>query len=446
MRVFLLSLGFIVGGMVFASRVNRGLAEAPANTVWQTYRRVDWWILSARCTQERGVLLVACGPQGQLYPIEDVSPSDDRGHGLVANLVALFQKRPFEKIDIVRINVWINAVSVTLLALVFLLCGMPWASFLCLIAGAVYGIPGPMASADAQATFFGEYGLALTPLPWLVQLPRPIVKPWRLSLAASLSWCALVAAFLLREAIGLVGLSVAVFVTIVVFIETKPRSTGKIAGFGAILAALLMVASSNMVMLSIRSRLLSLPPAHLISAHGIFHNVRAGLGTEPNPWGITYDDWNGALAAVKANPDATYGTPAYYREVRRQYLDVLTHYPWPVSIIYWKKLKKTLSQPLYFGGINISWYALGVTLVLPFLWKRSVRSFAAVRVTAAMDVALAIFLLQGVIVRPMPFFLYPAKFGVLMLLIGLVEAGMSALPDGFSLPDRWSHRRARSSP
>ena len=84
-------------------------------------------------------------------------------------------------------------------------------------------------------------------------------------------------------------------------------------------------------------------------------------------------------------------------------------------------------MPFFFGGINIFWYALAVTLILLFLWKRSGRFSVAIRATAAMEVALAIFLLQGVIVRPMPFFLYPAKFGVLMLLTGLVEAGMSAL-------------------
>src|ERR1035437_9548580 len=135
-RRALLLTGLLAGGILFSVSVRRALREAPVNAQWSTYRRVDWWILSARCTQLRKVLLVACGPNNELYPIEDVTPTDDRGHGLAANLVALFQKHPFDKVDLVRINVWINALSVLLLAIIFLLCGMPAAGILCLIAGA----------------------------------------------------------------------------------------------------------------------------------------------------------------------------------------------------------------------------------------------------------------------------------------------------------------------
>ena len=436
MRTVFLVLGFAVGGILFCLRLEHALRDAPANAAWPTYRRVDWWILSARCTQMKKVLLVACGPHGELYPIEDISPTDDRGHGLLANLVALFQNRPFEKVDMVRINVCVNAAAVAVLALVLCLCGMPWGGFLCLLAGAWYGIPGPMASADAQATFFGEYCLILTPIPWIVQLGDPIAPRGRLVTMGAVSWMALIAAILLREAIGLVGIF-STFLFLGVTLLERKSSFRKACGLYGLMAGFLFVAlTSNSIILTVRNRWLSLPPSRLISSHGIAHAFHQGLGTEDNPWGIRYDDRNGAETIQKMNPKIIYGTPEYYREMRRLYIDILIHHPLQVAAIYMKKLKKTLGLPLLYGGISIFWYVLAVTAALPFLWKAFPSPSIPLRTTLAMEIVLVVFLLQGVFIRPMAVYLYPAKFGMLMLLIGLVEAGMSSLSNGLSLPHR----------
>jgi len=442
MRVRMILLaGFLTGIVLWISHVKRGLAEAPANAAWQTYRRVDWWILSAQCTQHRKVLLVACGPQNQLIPIEDVSPTDDRGHGLIANGVALFQKRPFEKVDMVRINVWINAVSVAVLSLVLFLCGMPWAALLCMGVGAVYGIPGPMASADAQATFFGEYCLALTPIPWIVQMNRPGVTRKRFVLAGALSWAALTAAILLREANGLVGFVCSCLLLLLMFCESRQVLKKSIVLYAFVAAMLVLSLNANTLMLSWRTRWLSLPPAHLIASHGIAHAFHQGLGTEENPWGINYDDENGAETVVKLNPQAYYGTPDYYREIARLYRNILFHHPLKVGDIYWKKFKKTLGLPLRFGGISIFWYVLAVILALPFMGSRSGWSALPLRTVSGLIMALAIFLLQGVLIQPSAMFLYPAKFGMLMLIITLVEAGMSRYTDSDSDSEAKPQRR-----
>jgi len=423
-KILLLAFGFAGAGTIWARRITRALEQAPSEAMASTYRRVDWWILSARCAQLRKVLLVVCGPQNKLYPIEDVSPMDDRGHGLLADMVALTQSRPFDKADIVRVNIWINAVGILLLALVFLLCGMPWAGFLSLMVGSCYGIPGPIMSADAQATFFGEYCLIILPIPWVVQLAYHRIARWRLIIAGSLSWAALTWALLLREAIGLIGIACTGLFVVIVFLYSKPKTWKIYCRYGFHLFFGILILMSNSIILSVRDRWLNLPPAYLIKSHGIAHAFHQGLGTEPNSWGIQYDDTNGAEAAIKINPQAIFGTPLYYVEMRRLYLDILRRYPLQVAAIYWRKFKKTLALPLQFAGISIMWYVLGVTCALPFLLQPSRSPSVSVIVILAMEVTLGVFLLQGVFIIPRPIFLYPAKFGTLLLLMGLADAGM----------------------
>ena len=86
----ILSFLFLTIFIVFGARFRREWKEAYQSASIPSYRRVDWWVLSARCAQERHVLLVACGADGKLYPIEDVSPTDDRGHREVYGSVFRF--------------------------------------------------------------------------------------------------------------------------------------------------------------------------------------------------------------------------------------------------------------------------------------------------------------------------------------------------------------------
>src|ERR1700687_4252289 len=72
-----------VGLSVLGWNAYREFQRSPHYADIPSYRRVDWWVISARCAQSKRVVLVACGARGELYPIEDVSPTDDRGHALL---------------------------------------------------------------------------------------------------------------------------------------------------------------------------------------------------------------------------------------------------------------------------------------------------------------------------------------------------------------------------
>ena len=61
--------------------------------------------------------------------------------------------------------------------------------------------------------------------------------------------------------------------------------------------------------------------------HGIWHSVYIGLGYLPNPYGITFSDSSGDVAAHKANPNVAFGTRLYQDTMREIVLDLLRRDP-----------------------------------------------------------------------------------------------------------------------
>src|SRR5437867_850066 len=81
-----------------------------------TYTRVQGWLDSAECTQKRGVILAVCRANDTIAPIEDVWSADDRGHALLANVVAALRSSPVTRLTLARLNLFLNAGTLVLLS------------------------------------------------------------------------------------------------------------------------------------------------------------------------------------------------------------------------------------------------------------------------------------------------------------------------------------------
>jgi hypothetical protein len=184
----------------------------------------------------------------------------------------------------------------------------------------------------------------------------------------------------------------------------------------ALLLVISAISQSISMMLVTRNRLIQLPPAHLIEGHGVAHALYQGLGTEPNPWGISNDDAVSQEAVLKSNPEAGYGTPLYYHEIGNMYLKIVTTQPLTVMNIYKRKLVKTAKLPLKLFGIPYIWYLILIGSVLLFTVSREALSSKHFCVLTALFGFLMIFIAEEVIIFPELRFIYPAKFGILVLL------------------------------
>jgi hypothetical protein len=421
-------LGVLV--LILAASATREFQRSPHYADIPSYRRVDWWVLSARCAQVEHVDLVTCGPHGELYPIEDVSPTDDRGHVLLLDLAAMITSSPPSRTDSVRMNLLINLVGVVLLAGFLWVVGMRGTALLTLAAGTwLFPVSVKFAGPDAPATFLGEFALAALPVVWL---GRSNGK-WTLTLKEGglclVSVLSLVAAILLRQAIGLAGVAATMALLVMGWIKSRASTWRTAAPYVILLAAMALTTQSTNVLLALRNRWVPLPPAHLIATHGVAHSLYQGLGTEPNPWGIVYEDDNDSRSVIeKISPAATYGTPLYYREIGKVYLTIVFTHPLTVLGIYARKLWKTLALPLKVFGIPYGWYIILIGVAIAREWRRHGLSSLPLRTAAALALYLAIFLSQGVLISPEIRFLYPAKFAALVLLSLLLEHRLTARP------------------
>jgi len=422
-------LALILLGITWTAKIVSAWQRAPLAADIPSYKRVDWWVLSARCAQTSGALLVACPREAgtPYFPIEDVSPTDDRGHALIAGVVARFKSTPFTKTDLVRINLLINTLGIFLLALFLFRAGWPLASGLILAAGLYYvdralWIAGP----DVSASFLGEYLLVASAVVWAATYRQNAGWSWsREWVWGVTAWGALVLAFLLRQAIGLSGLG-AVSVVLAWVLIRRPGARQARARDAAILAVLLVIClKATTLLLAARNQIWTVRPPMLVESHGFSHALYQGLGTEPNPWGIVYaDDISGHNAVMKINSSAGYGTPAYFQEIRGLYARTVQQNPLTAAKIYGRKILKILRIDLWIVHIPVGWLAL-VAIVLAVVMPLPYR---------ALTLLLIFFLAQGVLVLPEPRVLYPMSFGVIALLAMAAEAGARRW---------WENRRVR---
>lgn len=414
-KVLILAMAGISAILFF--RLEREWRRAPAFADIPSYRRVDWWILSARCAQWKRVVLVACGAGGELYPIEDVSPTDDRGHTLFLDGYALLKSGPVTRTDLVRMNILLNIMGGLVLAAFLGWLGMPWAA--CgTLAACVWLFPFSVwiAGPDVPSAFLGIFSLAAIPAlgigSWLGPFPvgqREWGTVW-------IGGCALVMSVLFREAIGLSGILAAVTLLLWRYFKIRTEFKKATVVYGLLLLGMGAASQSTSILLTLRNKCVKLPPARLIESHGVAHMFYQGLGAVPNPWGISYGhDEDGYNAVRKINPAAGYGTPQYYHDIGNLYMKIVTTQPCAVMRIYMKKLWITLTLPLKIFGVPYRWILLLETILILIGWRSVEGRSMPLSAATSFGIYLIVFLSQGIFITPEMRFLYPAKFGVLVL-------------------------------
>lgn len=408
--------------------VIRLVQELPRATYYGTHpeydseKRVNIWLMSANCFKETHVLLGIYGP-GRIYPIEDVSVADDRGHVLLASVIGLFRAGFVDRVLLTQINLWINAVGILVLAGMLRLVQMPFASLLSLVLGMRYGMPGPIPGHDAPASYFGIFCLAAVPVIWLASSS---VKNWAPSQWISgnlISFLSLAWAFLLRQAVGLAGGIVCGGLFIGYLFRKRPVSKPEVAR--AVLTGLWLFGATQVTPILLASRNLwyGWPPAHSIHSHGIWHSMYLGLGTEPNPWGIIWDDRMGVRVAKEVEPTVEYGTPRYFAIMRQLYFQRWRESPITVIKIYASKLEQTWGYPLYLAKIRIGVWVFAVLVTAIALWTQRRRwgGLYPLWMLSVFIVFYAVFSMQGVTAIPTATHLYPLKFCLLLMFAFLAD-------------------------
>jgi hypothetical protein len=401
--------------------------------------RTHCWVLSAQCMQERHAFLSLCGTDGKLHPIEDCTYADDRGHAVLANLSAKLYTERFERNDLVPINIVINGAGVWLLALMLFCVGLPYAAVLCAFFGCRYVIPGPLPGPDVPSAYLGVVCLALVPVIWAAQTNRQQQRPARNRALFVLSYFALGLAHLIRSPIGLFGVLITLVLLARELVPFKASPARKRTILTA--AALLTVLAWPPLILAARDSIYGFPadPSH--ASHGISQTLFHGLGTEPNPFGIRWDDRFGYDYVHQIDPELPYLSDSYYTVLRNAYWSIVFKHPLQVASIYWTKLRKSLSFPFRWGGVSVYIWAL-VAMVFGFWrWRQGVvADRTAVLAASGVLGFLILFFLQGVAGIPWGKHLYPVKW---IVVVAVCCCWDLAIRDALPGVKRWAAQRAR---
>lgn len=413
-------------------RFHSGWQAAPVSAIdppYQLYGRVEHWIKSSLCSQKTGTFLVGCGNSGEYFPIEDLSLAEDRGHCLIANLWAPHISVPFSATHLVQMNIAINAISVLALTGMLLFLGFPWIAWWGLFVGIYYAVPGPIPGPDAPSSFLGVFLLSFIPILWTgIWITQEFSTRKRLC-GHAFSTAILVITRLLRESMAFSSIVIMLVLSIWRLLR-KGDGSAKQDFFITLLGCVLAYWSPPMV-LGLRNQLWPVAPAHLVTSHGLAHNLYIGLGAESNPWGISYhDDVYGLMAARKVKPDVIYCSPEYFRILFNLYTETLRNYPAEVARIYWSKTVKVFFFPLLWLKVPLWVYFTFSLLGCLCAWRYAKRTAPDIlRMIFGINAAIIFLQLQGVLTKPAFLFLHPLKLGILLLIACWVQWGVTFLAD-----------------
>jgi hypothetical protein len=413
---------------LFFFRLGVDLRNANDFAVAPSYRRADNWLASAKCAQERRVLLVQCRwYDGQLVPLS----LDDHGSALLVGLVALLTPQPPDRVTLVKINLLTNAVGLLLFGLILWLGQSPWTAATLLLVGPMLLPPHNRGATwymepDVTASYAGIYLLALLLAAWLAcARGRGVFSPLFLGVAG-LGLLALGGAMLLRQPIGMIGVFCATGLLVVWFVQAL-RAKDRVSALGCVGLAILTLAQLYVPRMVLRANeiVFDLPRSPAIAEHGISHNLYLGLGSEPNPWGIVWRDAYGHQAVAERDPKAACCSAPYFDTLWTLYLEKVREDPGTVAKIYLEKARKVLWMPLEGWPGRTLHYFLLLLAMLGALWWRGKRDpthdQGKLTSATALAVALVLFLLQGVLAVPEARYLYPAQLGVLVPLLLVAE-------------------------
>ncbi|MET4170951.1 hypothetical protein ABIB99_002033 [Bradyrhizobium sp. LA6.1] len=294
------------------------------------------WIESAECAEKTNKILVICRDD-KVLPIADGFGGDDLGHALTLELVTILTGKVPDPASISTLNTAVNYLGLVALALLLFSAGMPLGSFALLTVGTL--IANQFHALSPHPSQFGAACFAAI-------LP--------IAIATNRKWIAagflgLVAALMLREAIGMMGVVASLFTALL-------ARDGKRGANLALAIAIIVTAATPYALLRARDRVYDLPPPTKLESHGTWANLYMGLGAVENPFGIEWSDFS-AIDAVKAvDPSVDYLSPRFYEILKGLYFKTVAAHPLDVVSVYFRKLLVTLHTPILYD-LEI-WHAL----------------------------------------------------------------------------------------
>jgi hypothetical protein len=323
--------------------------------------RVAPWLSSAECFAKTGKILTLCVDSDRAIPIESAAVADDRGHTVILSLANRWLGASIGKRTLVLISFFIIVFGVWLLAAQFYRIGYRVAAVL-LAAAALPIVNWPVVTADAPGSYLGLFALALVMPIQLLRMffckrPAAIEWVWFFLAAGTLAFVSLV-----REPFGLMAVITSV-VALVIGMLNRDRKNAAVPFI--CIAALLAFFIANQfthILVEYRSLVQGVPQSEGALGHGIAHNLYLGLGSEPNSFGIEYDDNFGVAAVKRYDPTIRYGTKKYYEAIRGLYFKLVVEHPAEVAWIYAAKFGKAfglLVIPIL--AMTLSLLALGMS-------------------------------------------------------------------------------------
>jgi hypothetical protein len=395
-------------------------------------RSLDW-LRAAKCTQKTRKLFVFC--EGDLIkPLEDLSLSDDRGHSLIFSLFALTKSTPVELPDLVRINLVISAIGILSLAATLLVFRLHLAAVLLIYLGFSFGLLQKLNATDVLSTSFGVYCLSLCSTVLICWLSSRKISWQRFFITVVLIVLMVGSASLIRQSIAIGPLVTGFIVLLLSWPKKKSplKRTQVSICFVALYFAGFLIPTN---ILSLRTVFWNIPLSQKrIYTHGFSHTLLLGLGTEPNPWGIKWNDTWAEDKVHEIDPTIGYVSEAYYQTVRKIYFEKWKEAPLTVLKIYFVKLIAALNT-IFHGMWWLLLGALAVTFVclrrLIPQWKLR-NSSAHKLLIFSCGLPILFILLMGTLANP--YYTYYLDYGLLAIsifILVLVNVFLQREPDTF---------------
>lgn len=431
LQTCLVTIFFVAGAFNLAHRLSLAwplTSSIIKNEDYDPEIRTEYWIQSANIARTTGAWLALPDGKGGLTSLENYSSADDCGHAFFLGLWAQTRKDPVGREDLVRINFVINAAGIFALSAIFCAARTPVAGGILLFYLVNKSIPGPLPGWDVYSSYIGVACLSLVPTVWIWS--RLVVQR---SLKEELVWgtfsyLCLGLAYLIRAPIGHIGLVGLILGGLVGW--TINRRHKVILNYALVGALFLSAPYWRSGLVFVRPWTGPVSEGQHKTGHGIWQTFFHGLGTEPNPWGIQWDDKYGYDLVKSIEPSVLYLSEPYMKIMRTLYLRCLSERPKTVFEIYWKKLLKVASLPVKFLGMSVVvasgiWFTV-LSLVAVFIphYRRHTL------ISGAILAFLFLFLAQGVLGIPWLKHLYPSKIILIIALLAGVESFIRRMVSG----------------
>ena len=230
------------------------------------------------------------------------------------------------------------------------------------------------------------------------------------------SAAALVWTYLIREPIGTiaVGLSV-IALAFGLWRNWRSLRTTHLATAATLCSVVLLTLNAAALLTAYRVHVQGVPSGMGIYSHGFSHNLYLGLGSEPNPFGISWSDTAGEEAVKAVDPNIVYGSERYFQAIGKAYFEIVRDHPLTVFKIYASRASRVLTPFI----LPVMCVGLGTIVVALRLLRAQGRGrpYDHIVLDTSMITAIAVLLhvAQAVFTVPVESYYFQATLGLYIL-------------------------------